>query len=147
MFDLPEVYRTCTNIPSVSSNFVTHVVPLLCLWLQNSGEKVAVKEFKQVNYLTVHQQEIEVLRCLPSHKNIVKLFSAENEVRMYICFNKFIVPPCLFVCLFVYLCIHTNGLMTVQYHVLHMRYVCFPGSLSLFVCLLACLFVCFFLCC
>jgi TANK-binding kinase 1 len=48
-------------------------------YCKKDGMKVAVKEFKQSNYITVHQQEIEVLKALPTHRNIVRLFAAENE--------------------------------------------------------------------
>ena len=39
-----------------------------------------MKEFRQANYFTIHEQEIEVLKSIPAHKNIVRLFAAEKEV-------------------------------------------------------------------
>ena len=54
---------------------------VLCAWYnQRDGTKVAVKEFRQANYFTIHEQEIEVLKSIPAHKNIVRLFAAEKEV-------------------------------------------------------------------
>lgn len=48
-----------------------------------------MKEFRQANYFTIHEQEIEVLKSIPAHKNIVRLFAAEKEVchllRVYVC--------------------------------------------------------------
>ena len=114
-----------------------------------------MKEFKQVNYLTVHQQEIEVLRCLPSHKNIVKLFSAESEVCTYVSTGLLSNLVCLCVCLFIctycqtlFVCVFAHEVCMfhrffVPLCLFSSLFVCFS---SLFVCLFYGLFVCFPVC-
>ena len=96
---------------------------VLCAWYnQRDGTKVAVKEFRQANYFTIHEQEIEVLKSIPAHKNIVRLFAAEKEVcSAYVhectctCIHMWYLPTyvCVCVCIFSYPYLYiSNGVHT-----------------------------------
>ena len=52
---------------------------------QSNGERVAVKVFSGSAEFKSLKREIDVVRSLPNHENIVMLFSDEEEVSMYVC--------------------------------------------------------------
>lgn len=71
----------------VSASFSLCVCKLLCLLsgTQKTGDLYAVKVFNNLSFLRpldVQMREFEVLKKL-NHKNIVKLFAVEEEVRVW----------------------------------------------------------------
>ena len=86
MYDIHHPPPTTHHHPLIQSDVS------LSLCLQSNGERVAVKVFAGSAEFKSLKREIDVVRSLPAHENIVMLFGDEEEVSMWSMYHSTSLP-------------------------------------------------------
>ena len=76
------MYLICYDIRSWALARCVHIVILIP---QTNGDRVAIKVFKGGPEFKSLKREIDVVRSLPHHENIVALYTVEEEVSSMTC--------------------------------------------------------------